>query len=156
MKTWLFTWNPDRWAWDDDITGYKEMKNDIDEIGYAYGKWSCGVNKSIQNGDRIFLIRIGRKERGIVASGYAASGMLEGIHWDLNKRKEGKKARRVYIKFDHIIDDMDKLLSYEDLKEISETMVWSAQSSGISIPDDVAIKLEEKWNEHTNIRNKKM
>ena len=44
MKTWLFTWNPDRWAWDDDITGYKEMKNDIDEVGFAYGKWSCGVN----------------------------------------------------------------------------------------------------------------
>ena len=148
MKTWLFTWNPDRWAWDDDITGYKEMKNDIDEVGFAYGKWSCGVNKSIVEGDRIFLIRLGRKERGIVASGYAASGVLEGIHWDIDKRAEGKKARRIYIKFDHIIDDMDKILKYDDLKIISDTMAWSAQASGISIPDDVAEKLEIEWKKY--------
>lgn len=145
MKTWLFTWNPDRWAWDDDITGYKEMKNDIDEVGFAYGKWSCGVNKSIVEGDRIFLIRLGRKERGIVASGYAASSVLEGIHWDIEKREEGKTARRIYIKFDCIIDNMEKILKYDDLKSISDKMAWSAQSSGISIPDDVAEKLELEW-----------
>lgn len=48
MKTWLFTWNPNRWAWDDKYNGYEEMINQIAQAGKAFSTWSCGVNKSIQ------------------------------------------------------------------------------------------------------------
>ena len=82
MKTWLFTWNRDRWPWDDKLYGYKELISNIQQIGHAYAVWTCGVNKSIQPGDRIFLIKLGSKPKGIVASGTAISPVFEGNHWD--------------------------------------------------------------------------
>lgn len=80
MKTWLFTWNRDRWPWDDKLSGYKELISNIHQIGHAYTVWTCGVNKSIQPGDRIFLIKLGSKPKGIVASGTAISPVFEGTH----------------------------------------------------------------------------
>ena len=146
MRTWLITWNVERWPWDDDIFGYKEMKAEISHIGHAYGKWTCGVNKSIQKGDRIFMIKLGSAPKGIVASGYALSEVFEGIHWDIAKRCEGKKARRIYIDFDKLLDyEIDSILTYDELKEISSTYNWSTQSSGIEIPESIANSIEEKW-----------
>lgn len=146
MRTWLFTWNKERWAWDGIFDGYKELKSDIEQVGHAYLKWSCGVNKSIQPGDRIFLIKLGEMPKGIVASGYAKSFVLEGAHWDSEKRKAGRKARRVYVDFDTILDyETDEILPFDELKEISADYKWSAQASGVSIPDDIAEKIEEAW-----------
>ena len=146
MKTWLFTWNEERWHWNDSLNGYKELMNDISQIGHAYCKWTCGVNKSIQPGDRIFLIKLGSAPKGIVASGYAATSVFEGTHWDLDKMKQGKRARRIFVDFDKIKDyESDCILGFDKLTEISNTFKWSSQSSGIEIPEDIALKLEEQW-----------
>ncbi len=148
MKTWLFTWNPRLWAWDNPLTGYKEMRNEVETAGFSYSKWTCGTNKSILPGDRIFLIRLGMEPRGIIASGYALTPVFEGTHWNPEKREAGCKARRIYIRFDKILDVDRGILEMDDLKRISETMCWSAQSSGISIPDDTATKLEQIWKDY--------
>lgn len=146
MNTWLFTWNVDRWPWSDSFTGYRELKNDIKQIGYSYCKWTCGNNKSIEAGDRIFLIKLGSKPRGIVASGYAASNVFEGTHWDIDKVKEGKKARRVFVKFDAIRDyENEPILDMEKLIELNKEYRWSSQSSGIRIPEEISVKLEGLW-----------
>ena len=146
MKTWLFTWNEERWAWDDYLNGFQELINDIQQEGHAYCKWTCGVNKSIQKGDRIFLIKLGSQPKGIVASGYAATGVFEGTHWDLEKRENGFKARRIFVDFDRILDyRKDNLLDFDCLKSIDTSFKWSSQTSGISIPDNIAIKLEKQW-----------
>lgn len=102
MRTWLFTWNVDRWAWNDSINGYKELIADIEQVGHAYCKWTCGVNKSIEKGDRIFMIKLGSAPKGIVASGYAVTGVFEGTHWDEEKKQAGKKAKRIFVDFDKI------------------------------------------------------
>ena len=124
---------------DDQTYGYNELRLDISQRGYAFGKWSCGVNKSISKGDRIFLIRLGVKAREIVASGVAETGVFEGTHWNSHKAAEGLVTRRIYIRFDIIHNiDADEFLPYEKLQYIDHHFHWSPQGSGVSIPDDIA------------------
>ena len=146
MKTWLITWNPLRWSWDDKYSGYLEMKNQINQTGLSYRTWSCGCNKSIQKGDRIFLIRLGVEPRGIIASGYAATGVFEGPHWNQEKEAAGIKCRRIFIEFDKIQDPIhDDMIIMDRLKEISSSYRWSSQVSGIEIPSHISEELEEIW-----------
>lgn len=146
MKYWLFTWNPRKWPWDNPIDGYKEMIREVNAVGASYCKWSCGITKTIQPRDRIFIIRLGEKPRGIIASGEALTPVFEGTNWDETKAKQGKTVNRIYIKIDKIVDPATTILSIDMLKSISSTMCWTPQNSGISIPNDVAKVLENIWN----------
>ncbi|MCR4894865.1 MAG: hypothetical protein K5911_09050 [Eubacteriales bacterium] len=128
--------------------GYREMYNEVKTMGFSYGKWTCGANKSIVPGDRIFLIRLGEEPKGMIASGYAVSPVFEGTHWDPDKRVAGIEARRVYIRFDKILDVDTGILDINELKRIDGYMCWSSQSSGISIPDEVAACLELSWEKY--------
>lgn len=142
----MFTWNAEKWAWDDPLNGYLELQEDIKQTGRAYCKWTCGRNKSIQPGDRIFLIKLGSHPKGIVASGNAATGVFEGSHWSSEKRKQGIRARRVFVEFDTILDyNKQLLLSLDKLEEISSRFNWTPQTSGIEIPNIFAYQLEKKW-----------
>ena len=91
MKYWLLTWNPNRWAWDELHGGFDDMKNRIKQVGKVYDTWSTGVNVSIKEGDRVFLIRLGKEPRGIVASGYAVTKVFISPHWDKEKALSGDK-----------------------------------------------------------------
>lgn len=145
-KCWLLTWNQARWAWDDKLDGYKEMIKEIEQVGKAFFKWTCGVNKSIKAGDRIFMIKLGSEPRGIIASGIAITDVFEGTHWDSEKNALGKKARRIYIQFDKILDyETDAILPYDELEHLAPDYHWSTQSSGIEIPKNVWDGIEEKW-----------
>lgn len=146
MKTWLFTWNPSRWTWDDKFDGYLEMKNQIAQTGASFRTWSCGNNKSIKKGDRIFLIRLGVEPRGIMASGYAATDVFEGPHWDAQKEALGIKCRRLFIEFDKIQDPLsENILPMDTLMEINPKYKWSSQTSGIEIPEHIAEEVEKTW-----------
>ena len=149
MKTWLFIWNPSNWSWDSPTGGYNELRREIAQVGEAYGKWSCGVNKSICKGDRIFLIQLGTKNKGIVASGFAETAVFESIHWDPAKAAAGKTTRNIYIRFDKILDiDKGDRLSYDQLQYIDHNYHWSPQASGVSIPENTANKVELHWKTH--------
>ena len=146
MKTWLFTWNPKRWKWDDKYYGHLELKHQIAQVGRAFATWSCGRNRSIKTGDRIFLIRLGAEPRGIVASGIAATDVFEGPHWDRERMKKGAVCRRIYIEFDRIVDaDNEAILSIDVLKDRIPDVCWSSQSSGIEIPVSAAVEVETIW-----------
>ena len=122
------------------------MIQEIEQVGKAFSKWTCGVNKSIKAGDRVFMIKLGSEPRGIVASGIAITDVFEGIHWDLEKNAQGKKARRIYIQFDKILDyETDAILPYDELEHLAPDYHWSTQSSGIEIPKNVWDGIEEKW-----------
>jgi hypothetical protein len=147
MNTWLLSWNADKWAWDDPLNGYEELINDISQVGHAYCKWTCGVNKSIKVGDRIFLIKLGSSPKGIVASGYAATEVFEGTHWDLSKRSN-KKAKRIFVDFDKIRNyTKEDILLFCQLHEISSSFHWSIQCSGITIPEGICAPLETAWSD---------
>lgn len=146
MRTWLFTWNPKRWLWNYKYHSYLELKDQVAQVGKAFATWSCGMNKSIEIGDRIFLIRLGVEPRGIVASGYAATTVFEGPHWEPNKAASGVNCRRIYIEFDKILDvETEEIIPIELLKTRLPSVCWSSQSSGISIPSWVAVEVEALW-----------
>jgi hypothetical protein len=122
------------------------MKNQISQAGVSYRTWSSGNNKSIKKGDRIFLIRLGVAPKGIVASGYAASNVFEGPHWDIEKESQGKKCRRIFIEFDNIQDvSKDNIITMDELSSISSTYKWASQTSGIEIPNHIAEKIDMLW-----------
>ena len=146
MTTWLFTWNPAYYPWNDSLESYKNVKAEIDQIGFSFQRWTCGITKRIKLGDRIFLIRLGKDKAGIVASGTAASDVFAGPHWNPDLAKDGKTVNRAFVKFDHVIDpDIGPILEREFLQKHFPTMCWSPQASGISIPDHIALQLETEW-----------
>ena len=107
MKYWLLTWNPDRWAWDELNGGFEDMKNRIDQVGKVYDTWSTGVTKSIKEGDRVFLIRLGKQPKGIIASGYAVTDVFSAPHWEEHRAIAGERSNHIYVKFDKMVDIQD-------------------------------------------------
>lgn len=139
MSTYLITWNPNRWEWDmqEDIAAFRAR-------GFFDSRWSCGRTKSIEVGDRLFLLRQGREPRGIVASGVAKSEPYLDEHWDDNR---SDKALYVKARFDSLLDpDKDGVLSLFQLQGGALGAVnWQTQSSGISISPEASAELEQRW-----------
>lgn len=139
MNTFLLTWNPNRWEWDmgDALTRLKRR-------GFFEARWSCGITKRIEVGDRLFLLRQGREPRGIMASGVAKSEPYLDEHWDENRSGE---ALYVNAKFDVLLDpERDGVLPLAKLQDGPLRAVnWRTQSSGISIAPAAAAELETRW-----------
>lgn len=143
MKTFLFAWNPERWAWD-------HLENSLDQLklnGIVKERWSCASHKAVNIGDRAFLIRLGGKQNGIIGSGYIVSDAFLAEHWD----GSGRMTERVQIDFEDLCERNQKpLIPIEILKNYFADQVWSTQLSGISIKSHVAEGLEKIWFEQIN------
>lgn len=141
MPTYLLTWNPKRWNWEN-------LQDQIDELnkqGFFIGRWSVGVSKRIKQGDRLFLIRLGKEPKGIIGSGWAESDFYEDDHWDNEKYENGESANYVDVRFDKLLNpDFEAVLPRKELNHLGK-MHWDSQSSGVNIPDDVAYRLENEW-----------
>jgi 5-methylcytosine-specific restriction protein A len=124
---------------------FEDLINRINQVGKVYESWSTGVNVSIKDGDRVFLIRLGKNPRGIVASGYAVTNVYVSPHWEINRALVGDKSKHIYVKFEKMVNIEDSPLKMSVLKELSPTFRWSSQASGISIPDEIALKMERRW-----------
>lgn len=143
MATYLLTWNPTKWhSWGDNLEDDFEKKGNI-----YFGRWSCGKTKSIRADDRVFLIRLGKEPRGIVASGQANSEVYEDKHWDENLAAKGKSTLYVDVRLDTLLDaGSESIFPRENLdRGILANMHWNSQLSGILIPDEVAARLEDEW-----------
>lgn len=147
MKTWLLTWNPNRYAWDEIHGGFDDLLNRLKQVGHIFETWSTGVNTSIREGDRLFLIRLGKEPRCIVASGYAATNVFKSLHWEQHRAIKGDMSKHVYVEFDKMVLPQESPLPMSVLKDIAPFFTWSSQASGISIPDEIAEELEKIWKE---------
>ncbi len=143
MTTYLLTWNPAKWPWDDLAECIRELK----ATGHYLERWSCGRNRKIVEGDRLYLLRQGLEPRGIVGSGWAASDVFDDWHWDEAKRAAGQRTWCVDVDFDVLLDaEREPILTRAQLREgVLGRMHWDSQSSGILIPDEVAKQLEVEW-----------
>ncbi len=142
MATFLFTWNPNNWHWEN----LDQQIKIRDRVGVVREAWSCGVSKRIRPGDRAFLLCQGRGPRGIVGSGVVATEQVDDKHWGKGKAKRGK-ASYVEIDWDALINPNKNVIferSRLNQPAFSE-MFWDAQSSGTQIPDAVAKRLEAAW-----------
>ena len=140
MATYLLTWNPKRWAWDD-------LAADADAVaerGRLVRRWSCGNTKRIALDDRVFLLRQGVEPRGIIASGTVTRESYPAEHWNPGHLAPGWF---VDVAFDALQDpETGPILARKrlDAPEYAQFR-WNTQSSGISIPPHIAEVLEREW-----------
>jgi 5-methylcytosine-specific restriction protein A len=147
LATYLLNYNPIRWEWE----GINEAINQLKQNGSYIDSWSCGNRKNIEVGDRVFVIKLGNEERGIIASGLVYNGWYQDISWDEEKVKAGRLANYIDVDFDIILNPKKNILKYEELQKGKlGNMEWSNQSSGIIIPSEIAIELERVWSNYNN------
>ncbi len=139
MAVWLFTWNPDRWKWDD----YDEQCKETSNENPMEESWSSH-SKKVQIGDEFYLIKLGKPPRGIIAHGVVTNDMFESKHWDDDRGDDSTN---------YVTGEWDTLLNYKTqdildlslLKERCPQQCWHPQSSGIRIKDEVLPVLRELW-----------
>lgn len=141
MRTFLLTWNPKRWDWEDYAADVAKVAH-----GGKDGTWSSGNSKRPRPGDRFFHLRQGVEPKGIIGSGWIASKPKLGTHFT----ESGKTARYVEIHW-------DSLLNFETTPPLGRDVLgkgllgafnWNPQASGTEIPPEVAAELEELWRTH--------
>ena len=141
MRAWLLTWNIDNWEWQHFPILVQDTKagKTVKEV------WTCS-NKTVEVGDRVYLMKVGNMPRGIVASGYATSKSFDELHYDPEKAAEGIMASRIEVEFDKILDyEKGELLLQDKLRELFPEQHWSPLASGIQIKEEYLKELEEQW-----------
>ncbi|WP_323885879.1 McrB family protein [Aeromonas veronii] len=142
MSDYLLTWNPDQFSTGGDgsqagLLNYREG----DEI-----RWSCR-SKQPQFGDTVYLIRLGKEPRGIIAKGVVTQAPFSDSDW------KDANLERSYIKFQ--LQELRQscqagLLPMLLLKAALPGQTWSSQTSGIAIKPDVTAALANLWNAGKN------
>jgi 5-methylcytosine-specific restriction protein A len=143
MNTYLLTWSPKKWQW----TDLSKRIREIGEKGFCLTDWSCGNNKSIASGDRVFLLRQGEEPRGIVGAGFAVSEPYAEIHWREEKARVGKTTMYLKVRWEILLNpERESIFPREWLNEGALSKVnWNTQISGIHIRSEAADVLEERW-----------
>ncbi|MBW4581087.1 MAG: HNH endonuclease [Tildeniella nuda ZEHNDER 1965/U140] len=142
MATYLLTWNPNEWAWEDIDKSSREVSSGKS----VFIEWSCGNTKKIQKGDRVFVLRQSAEPKGICASGIVIEGSFEGENW------KGNSAQFIKLKFDTLLNpETEKVLPRHLLNKAEFSRVrWDIQRSGITIYTEVAAELEKHWTQFSN------
>jgi hypothetical protein len=135
-KAYLFGWNPIKFEWadmDDDIT-------QLAQTGKFEDNWSCVSHKTIQPGDRAYVVRVGVEPKGIFASGIVASEPYVAF-------RKGRHYYRVTLALDVLLNpDKEPILSLDILKTGNlAAQTWTPQASGISIRPELVDELEGVW-----------
>jgi hypothetical protein len=136
MNAYLFGWNPVKFKWADIDTDIKKLK----ATGQLIDNWSVASHKTIQIGDRAYIVRLGVEPKGIFASGTIASAPY------LASRK-GRIYHRINIALDVLLNpDKEQILTFDILKtgNLAE-QTWAPQASGISIRPHLVDELEGVW-----------
>ncbi|MGK0269671.1 MAG: 5-methylcytosine-specific restriction protein B [Cocleimonas sp.] len=137
MSMYLLSWNPKNFS-----TGGEG--SDTGVLDYKLGevvRWSCH-SKQILEGDTVFLIKLGKGSRGIIAKGIVTKPSYLDECW-----KDATK-ERTYIDFR--IDDIrhncsEGLVPQVLLQKACPEQQWSPQSSGISIKTEYKKTVNELW-----------
>jgi len=149
MSTYLLTWNPNNWAWDDLDEAIRALKSgDTSPM-----RWSCGNTRTIPVGAKVFLLRQSVEPKGIVASGWVTRPTYEDPHYDKSRALAGDKANYIEFSPDVLINpDITLPLDPRTFTTPAlKTVNWSPLASGISINSEAADELSKRWEDHTGI-----
>ena len=137
MNAFLFAWNNEKWPWPD----LEQDVKDLAETGIFVDAWSCSSHKAVREGDRAYLIKLGKDPKGIMGSGYISSEPFMG------ENHRGQPRMRILINFERLLNPYkEEILLLDVLKSGSlAAQHWSTQSSGIKIKPQVAEELEQVW-----------
>ena len=133
MKAYLFGWNPIKFKWED-------MDDDIATLaktGKLEDNWSVVSHKTIQPGDRAYIVRVGVEPKGIFASGIITSDPYPAI-------RNGRTYYRIQITLDVLLNPAkERILGMDILKTGNlAQQTWTPQASGISIRPQLVDELE--------------
>jgi 5-methylcytosine-specific restriction enzyme A len=139
MNTYLFLWNPKKWNW----TTLEQDIEQVDSTGRCSQRWSCGNTKSIQTGDRIFLLKVGTEPKGIIAAGFATSKPFYERHWS----GENKETLYIDVDFEVLLNPhKEPILTVNILKTGSlAKQNWRPMGSGNLIKSEIVDELEFVW-----------
>jgi 5-methylcytosine-specific restriction endonuclease McrA len=144
MKTYLLTWNP-KYKSADTEDWFRKSVRRLASQRKVESTWSTGMNRSVEPGDQVFLLRQGTNCPGLVGYGYVRGKSFKGRHWDPTKRKMGGKANYCEVSWLSMVDvaagiPRDRLLP----RLLPESFV-NTQQSGREIPAQAAAKLKRAW-----------
>ena len=136
MRAYLFGWNPVKFKWDNIDNDIQTLK----ETGKFEDDWSAVSHKSIQPGDRAYIVRVGLEPKGIFASGNIVSAPYQAV------RRE-RTHFRVSIALDILLNPgKEAILSLEILKTGNlAAQMWTPQASGIAVRPQLVDELEGVW-----------
>jgi len=125
MKAYLFGWNPIKFKWED-------IDDDIQKLasGEKFEEnWSVASHKTIQPGDRAYVVRVGVEPKGIFASGIVSSEPYVAF-------RKGRHYFRINITFDVLLNpNKEQILILDILKTGNlAAQTWTPQASGIFHP----------------------
>ena len=139
MASYLLAWNPNRWHWEN----LAEFMDAFKRGEVSTDRWSCGRNKHIATGDHVWLIRLGEDPRGVFGHGIVTTPSFEDIHWS----DPAKVSQYVEYQLHSIVNpETEPIIPRSRLNDAPfNEMHWDTQSSGVRIPDNVAVALQEEW-----------
>jgi hypothetical protein len=140
-KAYLFGWNPLKFEWADIDDDIKQLAN----TGKLEDNWSVVSHKTIQPGDRAYIVRVGVELKGIFASGIIASEPYVAF-------RKGRHYYRITIALDVLLNpDKEPILTLDILKTGNlAAQTWTPQASGISIRPELVEELEGVWQDFLN------
>jgi len=140
-KAYLFGWNPVKFEWAD----IDEDIQKLHKTGKLEDNWSVASHKTIQPGDRAYIVRVGVEPKGIFASGFIASEPYIVF-------RKGRHYHRITIALDVLLNpDKEPILSLDILKTGNlAAQTWTPQASGISIRPELVDELEGVWQDFLN------
>lgn len=149
MNTYLVAWSAKKYPWN-------ELEDDVADIleqGHKVLSWGCGNTRSIREGDRIFLMKLGSEPKGLMGVGHATGPPYQGKHWG----GTGRPALYIDVDFEILINpEKEAILTLDILKTGNlEKQNWTPQSSGITIKPEIAEELEGVWMDFLSERSLK-
>ncbi|GAB3926801.1 hypothetical protein [Mucilaginibacter myungsuensis] len=144
MKAYLFGWNPSKFPWID----LPDDKKRFEQTGHLEDNWSVASHKTIEVGDRAYVVRVGVEPKGIFASGYISTKPYHAY-------RNGRSYFRIGIAFDTLLDpNSEQILGLDILKtgDLAE-QTWTPQASGIAIRPELVDELEGVWLDFLENRN---
>lgn len=140
MSTYLLTWNPAKWTFQD----WPQALKDMAEQGSYVRQWSCVSKKPIP-GDLVLLKKTGKGLRGIIASGMVLSMPYENRHWGKNKEQVSKQY--IQVKFDRLADyTKGEILPVEDRVDFG----FVPQASGCKLDEAKASILMQRFHAYVS------
>lgn len=137
MATYILYWNATDWEWDTLQQNIAAIKDQ----GYHSIIWNVGYGSQILKGDRVFILRLGPRPSGIVASGFVAQSTIE------QPGSIGTKA--IELNLDNILDaERDLILSRSELSNgIFKDLNWIRPGRIFEVPAQVVNDLENRWSQ---------
>lgn len=142
-SAYFLLWNPDIDFWELPASGKPSYGKCVEKIrrGRDVGwTWSAGNTKSIQPGDRLYLLRTGR-DHGLVGSGVAMTKPYP-------ETARGDSRWVLDVRFDTLVFPNDRIPKTK-LQQLFPEVKWNQlYACGIGVPDAVLGPLERTWQRH--------